>query len=77
MLCCPPCSQFSTIVNNIVESESGVTMMNNIVESESGVTMMNNIFESESGVTMLNNIVDNCEQCEQHNIVEACSEQHC
>ena len=33
-------------------------------------TTVNSIVEPELGVTMLNNTVDNCEQCEQHNIVE-------
>ncbi len=37
------------------------TIVNNIVEPESGVTMLNSIAEPESGVTMLNS--DNCEQC--------------
>ncbi len=48
-VCCPHCSQLSTVMNNIVEPESGVTMLNNIVEPESGVTILNNIVEPESG----------------------------
>ena len=37
------------------------------------LTIVNNIVESESSATMLNRSVDNCEQCRQHNIVQACS----
>ena len=31
MFCCPRCSHLSTILNNIVEPESGVTILFNIV----------------------------------------------
>ena len=47
--------QLSTVMDNIVEPESGVTMLNNVVEPESGVITLNNIVEPESGVTTLNN----------------------
>ena len=33
MFCCPRCSHLSTILNNIVEPESGVTILFNIVDS--------------------------------------------
>jgi hypothetical protein len=33
MFCCPRCSHLSTIFNNVVEPESGVTMLFNIVDS--------------------------------------------
>jgi hypothetical protein len=33
MFCCPRCSHLSTILNNVVEPESGVTIMFNIVDS--------------------------------------------
>ena len=33
MFCCPHCSKLSTILNNIVEPESGVTMLNNIADN--------------------------------------------
>ena len=33
MFCCPRCSHLSTILNNIVEPESGVTILLNIVDS--------------------------------------------
>jgi hypothetical protein len=32
MFCCPRCSHLSTILNNIVEPESGVTILFNIVD---------------------------------------------
>jgi hypothetical protein len=33
MFCCPRCSHLSTIFNNIVEPESGVTTLFNIVDN--------------------------------------------
>ena len=33
MLCGPHCSHLSTILNNIVEPESGVTILSNIVDN--------------------------------------------
>jgi hypothetical protein len=33
MFCCPHCSHLSTILNNIVEPESGVTILFNIVDN--------------------------------------------
>ena len=33
MFCCPRCSHLSTILNNVVEPESGVTILFNIVDS--------------------------------------------
>ena len=33
MFCCLHCSQLSTILNNIVEVELGVTMLNSIVDN--------------------------------------------
>ena len=33
MFCCPRCSHLSTILNNVVEPESGVTVLFNIVDS--------------------------------------------
>ena len=33
MLCCPRCSHLSTILNNVVEPESGVTILFNIVDN--------------------------------------------
>jgi hypothetical protein len=33
MFCCPRCSHLSTILNNVVEPESGVTISFNIVDS--------------------------------------------
>jgi hypothetical protein len=33
MFCCPRCSHLSTILNNIVEPESGVTILFNIVDN--------------------------------------------
>ncbi len=33
MLCCLHCSQLLTILNNIAEPESGVTMLDNIVDN--------------------------------------------
>ena len=38
---------------------------------------LNNSGESELGVITLNIIVDNCEQYEQHNIVQSCFQQYC
>jgi hypothetical protein len=40
-------------------------------------TTLNNILDPESGVTILFNIVGNCEQCEQHNIVQSCFHRYC
>ena len=34
MFCCPRCSHLSTILNNIVEPESGVTILFNIVDKQ-------------------------------------------
>ena len=33
MFCCPHCSRLLTILNNVVEPESGVTMLKNIVDN--------------------------------------------
>ena len=33
MFCCPHYSRLLTILNNVVEPESGVTMLKNIVEN--------------------------------------------
>ena len=33
MFCCPRCSHLSTILNNVVEPESGVTILFNVVDS--------------------------------------------
>ena len=47
MLCCPHCSQFSTIFNNIVESESSVTILNNVVDNyeQCGQDFMRSVYE--------------------------------
>ena len=33
MFCCPHCSELLTILNNVVEPESGVTILKNIVDN--------------------------------------------
>ena len=33
MFCCPHCSRLLTILNNVIEPESGVTMLKNVVEN--------------------------------------------
>jgi hypothetical protein len=47
MFCCPRFSQLSTILNNIAEPESGVTILFNIVDSMNNVgskTLFNPVF---------------------------------
>ena len=44
MFCCPHCSHLSTILNNIVEPESGVTILLTTVNNVGSKTLFNPVF---------------------------------
>ena len=78
MLCCPHCSQLSTILNNIVTPDSGSTILLTSVNNVGSKTLFNPVkqrarrFLPCTRLKMLSLLFNRIEQCFAAHVVHAC-----